>query len=55
MIFTPGQGILSLLLGLTLIDIPGKRTLERKIIQRPSVLRVVNHLRARADKPPLEF
>jgi hypothetical protein len=55
MIFTPGQGILSLLLGLTLIDIPGKRTLERKIIQRPSVLRVVNHLRARAGKPPLEF
>jgi hypothetical protein len=55
MIFTPGQGILSLLLGVTLLDIPGKRALERTLIQRPSVLRVVNRLRARAGRPPLEF
>ncbi len=55
MIFTPGQGVLSLLLGLVLVDVPGKRTLERKIIQRPSVLKVVNRLRARAGQRPLEF
>ena len=55
MIFTPGQGILSLLLGLTLVDLPGKRTLERKIIQRPGVLKVVNKLRSRAGHPPLVF
>jgi len=55
MIFTPGQGVLSLLLGLTLVDLPGKRTLERKIIQRPSVLKVVNALRSRAGRLPLVF
>jgi hypothetical protein len=55
MIFTPGQGIVSLLLGLTLVDLPGKRALERKIIRRPGVLNVVNKLRSRAGHPPLVF
>jgi len=55
MLFTPGQGILAVLLGLSLVDVPGKRTLERRLIQRTSVLRVVNHLRSRAAQPPLEF
>jgi hypothetical protein len=35
----PGQGILTILIGLIMIDIPGKRPLEAKIIQRPTVLR----------------
>ena len=55
MFFTPGQGILTLLLGIMLVDIPGKRGMERKIIQRPTVLKVVNRLRARAKQPPLRF
>ncbi len=55
MLFTPGQGVLSILLGLSLVDIPGKRAVERKLIQRDSVLRLVNHLRARRGEPPLEF
>jgi hypothetical protein len=55
MLFTPGQGVLSILLGLSLVDIPGKRTVERKLIQRDSVLRLVNHLRVRRGQPPLEF
>ena len=55
MLFTPGQGVLSLLLGVCLVDLPGKRTLERKIIERPTVLRVVNAMRARAGRPPLYF
>jgi hypothetical protein len=49
----PGQGILSILTGLVLLDIPGKRPLEAKIIQRPTVLAAVNKLRARYNKPPL--
>jgi putative transmembrane protein PGPGW len=55
MLFTPGQGILTLLLGLSLVDIPGKRALERRIVRRPSVLKVVNHMRAQSDRPPLQF
>jgi len=51
----PGQGILTILLGLIMIDIPGKRPIEAKIIQRPTVLAAVNKLRAKYDKPPLEL
>ena len=49
----PGQGILTILLGLIMLDIPGKRPLEAKIIQRPTVLAAANTLRARWGKPPL--
>jgi len=49
----PGQGILTILLGLIMIDIPGKRPLEARIIKRPAILSTVNSLRARYDKPPL--
>ena len=49
----PGQGILTILLGLIMIDIPGKRPLEAKIIKRPTILSAVNNLRARYNKSPL--
>jgi hypothetical protein len=49
----PGQGILTILLGLIMIDIPGKRPLETRIIRRPAVLNAVNRLRSRYHKPPL--
>ena len=49
----PGQGILTILLGLIMLDIPGKRPLEAKIIQRPTVLAAVNKLRSKYGKPPL--
>jgi hypothetical protein len=49
----PGQGILTILLGLIMIDIPGKRPLEARIIKRPAVLSAINNLRARYSKPPL--
>lgn len=49
----PGQGLLTVLLGLILMDIPGKRPLEARIIKRPTILSVANRLRARFNKPPL--
>ena len=55
MIFTPGQGLLALVLGISLLDIPGKRALERRLIQQPKVLGVINRMRARAGRPPLVF
>jgi len=51
----PGQGVLTILLGLIFLDIPGKRPLEARIIKRPSVLSAINKLRAKYDKPPLEL
>jgi hypothetical protein len=51
----PGQGILTILLGLIMIDIPGKRPIEAKIIKRPTVLAAINNLRQRYGKPVLEL
>lgn len=53
MLFTPGQGILSILMGLSLLNVPGKRALERRIVGNPVVLRTLNGIRARAGRPPL--
>lgn len=53
MIFTPGPGVPTILLGLIMMDIPGKRPLEARLIQRPMVLAAVNELRARYKRPPL--
>lgn len=49
----PGQGLLTILLGLIMLDIPGKRPLEARIIKRPAIRSAINNLRARFNKPPL--
>lgn len=54
MLVLPGQGILTLLVGLLLLDFPGKRRLERWLIGRPAVFRMINALRRRAGRDPLE-
>lgn len=53
MLFGPGPGLLTILLGIVMLDIPGKRPLEANIIKRPAVLSAVNNLRTRYNKPPL--
>jgi len=53
MLFTPGQGILCIVVGITLMDFPGKKKLIRKILAYPKVLNAVNKLRTKAHKPPL--
>jgi cobalamin synthase len=53
MIFTPGQGVMTILIGIALLNFPGKRRLERRLIGRSGVLRAVNRLRARFGKPPV--
>jgi hypothetical protein len=54
MLFTPGQGILGILGGLWLLDFPGKRALERRLVGRPGVLRMLNAIRVRLGRPPFE-
>jgi len=53
MLVGPGQGILTILIGLILMDIPGKRPLEARLIKRPVILAAVNNFRAKYQKPPL--
>ena len=50
----PGQGLLTILVGLMLTDIPGVRALERWIVRRPSVKRTLDGLRQKFGKAPLE-
>ena len=51
----PGQGILTMLLGLMLADVPGKRRLERRLVGRAGVRRALDRIRARWHRPPLEI
>jgi len=49
----PGQGLLTVLLGVMLVDFPGKDRLEQKLLQRPAIRNSIDRLRARFGKPPL--
>jgi hypothetical protein len=53
MLVLPGQGILTMLIGISLMDFPGKRSLERNIVSRPTVLRAINAICERFGHPPL--
>lgn len=53
MLFLPGQGILTMLIGVTMLDFPGKRKMEAKMIGQPAVLSTINNMRQKFGKPPL--
>ena len=55
MLVLPGQGLLTMLLGIVFIDFPGKHALEQKLIRHPQILKAINSLRKKADKPPFTF
>jgi hypothetical protein len=48
-----GQGFLTILLGLSLTDFPGKRTLELRIVRQPLIYRTITSIREKAGKAPL--
>lgn len=54
MLFTPGQGLLTMLAGVLLTNFPGKYRLERALARQPKVLAVLNWLRARRGEEPFE-
>tara|TARA_R110002072_G_scaffold139249_1_gene282708 strand:+ start:55539 stop:55979 length:441 start_codon:yes stop_codon:yes gene_type:complete len=53
MLVLPGQGVLTILIGLMLLNFPGKRRLERRIVGRPAILKLLNNMRAKREMPPL--
>jgi hypothetical protein len=55
MLFLPGQGIITILIGITLMNFPGKRKLAFRIIRQPKVLDTINWIRGRSEKPPLRL
>lgn len=55
MLVLPGQGLLTILIGLVVMDFPGKRGLELNLARRATIRRAVGWLRRRAGRPPLRF
>ena len=53
MLFLPGQGLLTMLVGVSLMDFPRKRELEAKMVGQPTLLGVINAMRKKFDNPPL--
>ena len=51
----PGQGLLTILLGIMLLDFPGRDRLEQKLLSRPAIVNTINRLRGRFGKPPLQL
>lgn len=50
----PGQGLLTILLGIMLLNFPGKRRLEQRLLRRKGIVKTINRLRARFGKQALE-
>lgn len=54
MLALPGQGLLTILVGLVLVDVPGKRRAEMELARRRSVMSALNGVRRRMRRPPFE-
>ena len=51
----PGQGLLTILMGVLFIDFPAKYRVERWLVSRRGVLPLLTRLRTRFGRPPLEL
>ena len=54
MLVAPGQGIISILVGLGLTDFPAKHHLQRRLAARQPVLKTMNWCRRLLKQPPLK-
>lgn len=53
MMVLPGQGIITILIALTLLNFPGRRRLELHLIRQRHIRSAVEWIRRRAGSPPL--
>ena len=53
MLVLPGQGILTILIGIMFVNFPGKYRIERWAVMRGPLLNTINKLRRRAGRMPL--
>ena len=54
MLVLPGQGLLTILLGLIVLDGPWNARLEAWVVRRDSLMRGLDWIRRRARRPPFE-
>ncbi|MFZ5796806.1 MAG: hypothetical protein C4563_03505 [Desulfobulbus sp.] len=52
MLLLPGQGIITILIGISLMDFPRKHLLVDALIRRPRVAKTLNWLRRKQNKTP---
>jgi len=54
MLVLPGQGVLAILVGLSITNFPAKFALQRILVEKTGILKAMNWLRKKANKPPLK-
>lgn len=55
MLVLPGQGLLTILIGLCCLDFPGKYRFQRYFIQKKSIRQSIDWLRLKAGRQPLDY
>lgn len=50
MLFVPGQGVLTILAGLSVMNFPGKRKLEINLVSKKNVFKSLNWIRTKAKR-----
>ena len=55
MLFLPGQGLLTVLIGVCVMDFPGKRGLLQRLVRGPKVQGARNWIRRKRGKEPFVF
>ena len=53
MLVLPGQGLFTIIIGLMMSNYPGKYSIEKKFIAIPTILKSINWLRNKSNKPPI--
>lgn len=53
MLFLPGQGVLTMLIGISFMDFPRKRMLEARLVGQPTLFNAINAMRHKFNKRPL--
>ena len=52
MLFLPGQGLLTILLGTFLISFPGRKKLIKSLVYQPKIQRAMDWIRKKRGQPP---
>lgn len=55
MLFVPGQGLLTMFLGMLFLDFPGKKKVILSLIRRKTIQTSLNWMRRKKGRPPFVF
>jgi len=55
MLFLPGQGLLTIILGMCLIDFPGKRRFQLRLLKPRKIRKSIDWMRRRSGKEPFKL